>query len=227
MKNIEKSFPTFSGSVWQVINISRDSISIQNVQCCKRSYAPRIGLCKWIEWLGEKRKLSNQSIKIYTDLLFMKISRQDIAKAHVEYWLSTEMQNLKGVKGKICVFYQRGFGQFDSCITCWIFVGIWAWRWVRCLMKWNFDTAEWQEAWTNCITHACNEATQLHTNGYIIHGRVDFKMYKEIFTLSICLWFWLSLCFNCFLFLIGRLQSVESVTQGDNFNIMHWERHKC
>ena len=66
----------------------------------------------------------------------MKISRQDIAKAHVEYWLSTEMQNLKGGKGKICVFYQRGsrmrvvrqqilgalrkkiFGQFDSCVTC-------------------------------------------------------------------------------------------------------------
>ena len=44
------------------------------------------------------------------------------------------------------------FGQFDSCVTCWIFVGIWAWRWVRCLMKWNFDTAEWQEAWTNCKT---------------------------------------------------------------------------
>ena len=46
--------------------------------------------------------------KSYTDLLFMKISRQDIAKAHVEYWLSTEMQNLKGGKGKICVFLSKG-----------------------------------------------------------------------------------------------------------------------
>ena len=76
--------------------------------------------------------------KSYTDLFMRDITTGYCIKAHVE--LSTEMQNLKGGKGKYLFFIKRILcedgktthitrtkriiRQYDSFITCCIFVGI-------------------------------------------------------------------------------------------------------
>ena len=107
----------------------------------------------------------------------MKISRQDIALSTCRI-LSTEIQNLKEkyvfIKEKLTVSLLVEYLWEYECEDE---SDVW------CLVKWNFDSAEWQEAWTNKslgeqildnVCHSCFEAE--HSGNWFMLSQHDVRI---------------------------------------------------